>query len=55
MNFSKKKKSVLKNITHEDQELITGEFLSEHTRLTYDVIRECEKQNINGHIQIFDF
>ena len=43
-------------IIHTDQKgSIKGRFIGENTRLTYDIIEECNKKKIDGLIIVIDF
>ena len=43
-------------LIHLDQKgFINGRFIGENTRLTYDIINECQQQNIEGLIISIDF
>ena len=43
-------------IIHIDQKgFIKGRFIGENTRLTYDIIEECNSKNIDGLIILIDF
>ena len=49
-------KSVLHHLIHEDQKgFLSGRFIGENTRLTYDILQACKSNNIPGMILIIDF
>ena len=49
-------KNILPKIIHNDQKrIIKGRFIWEITRLTYDIIEECNRKNIDGLIILIDF
>ena len=49
-------KILLPKIIHQDQKgFINGRFIGENTRLIYDIINECEIQNLDGLIILIDF
>ena len=49
-------KSVLGKIIHDDQKgFISGKFIGENTRLTFDIIMECERLNKDGIIMTIAF
>ena len=47
---------ILPTIIHTDQKgFIKGRFIGENTRLTYDIIEECNRRKIDGFIILIDF
>ena len=49
-------KVILPKIIHYDQKgFIKGRFIGENTRLTYDLIEECNRKKIKGIIMLIDF
>ena len=49
-------KIILPKLIHSDQKgFINGRFIGENTRITYDIIQECNLQKINGLILLIDF
>ena len=49
-------KQILPKLIHADQKgFINGRFIGENTRLTYDIIKECEARNTNALIILIDF
>ena len=49
-------KVILPKIIHTDQKgFIKGRFIGENTRLTYDIIEECNRRKIDGLIILIDF
>ena len=49
-------KQLLPKLIHVDQKgFINGRFIGENTRLTYDIINECESQNLKGLIILINF
>ena len=48
-------KQLLPKLIHVDQKgFINGRFIGENTRLNYDIINECESQNLKGLIILID-
>ena len=49
-------KKILPKLIHPDQKgFVSNRFIGENTRLTYDIINECNTQNIDGLIIQIDF
>ena len=49
-------KNLLPKLIHVDQKgFINGRFIGENTRLTYDIINECESKKMKGLIILIDF
>ena len=49
-------KLILPKLIHPDQKgFVNGRFIGENSRLTYDIINDCEIQNSKGLIILIDF
>ena len=49
-------KKILPKLIHPDQKgFVNNRFIGENTRLMYDIINECNTQNIDGLILLIDF
>ena len=54
--LTKRIETVLDRIIHHDQKgFLNNRFIGENTRLTSDIIRECQIQNVDGLIIMIDF
>ena len=54
--IASRSKSVLHHLIHEDQKgFLSGRFIGENTRLTYNILQDCKSNNIPGMILIIDF